>query len=288
MNLLLLFSHRLVPPVKTKGRTFALLLLSLACFSGSIGQAHARDRAGDFDYYALVLSWSPTHCASLRRNIYDPQCHRRDGRRYAFVLHGLWPQYERGYPEFCRTRARPFVPNRVINRMLDIMPSRKLVIHEYKKHGTCSGLTPDDYYDLSRQLYEKIKIPKRFINPFKNQIVSPQELEAEFLRVNPDLDAGMISISCRGSGSRLREVMICFSREGKLRHCGVNESQRRLCRAKRMFVPPVRSSTNSQSKSQTNSGQKTRDRQGQLTVYEDDSPLPGPVMPDSVPLPGPR
>ncbi|MGI9404557.1 MAG: hypothetical protein ACR2OF_08650, partial [Hyphomicrobium sp.] len=49
--------------------------------------------AGEFDYYALVLSWSPTECLTSTRGRSDAQCARRDGKRYGFVLHGLWPQY---------------------------------------------------------------------------------------------------------------------------------------------------------------------------------------------------
>ena len=112
---------------------------------------------GKFDYYILSLSWSPTYCAELPRGASDPQCDRRRPRPYAFVLHGLWPQFERGWPESCPSRDRGFVPRPVANRMLDIMPSDKLVFHEYRKHGTCTGLGVDGYFALSRSLYEKIK-----------------------------------------------------------------------------------------------------------------------------------
>ena len=90
-----------------------------------------RNVAGQFDYYALVLSWSPTYCAEKGDND-RMQCNRSDGRRYSFVLHGLWPQYERGYPSDCELPRRPFVPEPVIDSMLDVMPSRGLVIHEYR------------------------------------------------------------------------------------------------------------------------------------------------------------
>src|SRR5665647_1356702 len=79
--------------------------------------------AGKFDYYTLVMSWSPTHCSNAEVGRDEQQCSRFDGLRYGFVLHGLWPQYEKGYPEACRTARRPFVPQPVINDMLDIMPS---------------------------------------------------------------------------------------------------------------------------------------------------------------------
>src|SRR5688572_27140473 len=105
-----------------------------------------RDEPGVFDYYVLALSWSPTYCADAgdRRN--DAQCAPRNERPYASVLHGLWPQHERGSPRDCRSDDRGWVPGPVADRMLDIMPSKRLVFHEYRRHGTCSGLGVDDYF----------------------------------------------------------------------------------------------------------------------------------------------
>ena len=193
--------------------------------------------AGAFDYYSLVLSWSPTHCESPEGQDDHPQCTR--GRRYAFILHGLWPQYARGYPEDCPARTR-YVPEPVIDRMLDIMPSKGLIIHEYRKHGTCSGLSPEGYYDISRRLFESIEIPARFRNPTEVQFLNPGDVVREFVSANPQLKPDMVAVACRGPGSRLREVRICFSKAGVPRSCGANESQQRLCRGDRMHVPPVR------------------------------------------------
>jgi ribonuclease T2 len=196
--------------------------------------------AGVFDYYALVLSWSPSYCADRQRPGDELQCDRRDGRRYAFVLHGLWPQYERGYPEYCATRDRPFVPQDVINHMLDIMPSPRLVIHEYRRHGTCSALGAAEYFELSRNLFTKLKIPAPYVDPVRPLFVAPSELAHEFVAANPSLKPEMIAIECRGPGNRLRAVRICYTREGDFRACGANEDQRRLCAAGKMYVPPVR------------------------------------------------
>ncbi|MCL4767370.1 MAG: ribonuclease T2 [Hyphomicrobiaceae bacterium] len=216
----------------------ALLLASPATAQRS--RAPAEHKAGVFDYYALVLSWSPTYCASAESRSDDPQCRTgRGARPYAFVLHGLWPQYERGYPEYCRTAERPFVPQRTIDGMLDIMPSPRLVIHEYRKHGTCTGLDPEAYYALSRRLHDKVTIPQRFQLPAAPFFVSPQQVADEFMTANPGLKLEMLAVECRGSGNRLRQVRICFSREGEFRRCGGNE-QRGLCRSRRMYVPPVR------------------------------------------------
>lgn len=211
---------------------------ALAQRSPDRGQGY---QAGVFDYYVLALSWSPTYCAGLEDGRYDPQCHGRERRPYAFVLHGLWPQFEQRWPEFCRTSESTFVPEPVAQRMLDIMPSKRLIFHEYRKHGTCSGLGVDGYFDLSRRLYESIKIPERYIGLQDDRLmVSPDELIGEFMAANPKLTRDMIVVECGGPGNRLKEVRICFNKGSGLRACGRNEDQRRLCSAERMYMPPVR------------------------------------------------
>lgn len=203
-----------------------------------------RNQAGTFDYYVLALSWSPTYCAERKGDGYEPQCDVRRSRPYAFVLHGLWPQHERGWPQNCRSSDRGWVPGPVAERMLDIMPSKRLVFNEYRKHGTCSGLGVDGYFDLARRLHDKVQIPTRF-NPVTDDrlLVSPGELVDDFLAANPELKPDMIAVQCGGSGNRLREVRICFDKSGNFRACGPNENQRRLCSASRMYVPPVRGGT---------------------------------------------
>jgi ribonuclease T2 len=197
------------------------------------------DVAGEFDYYVLVLSWSPTHCQTAASGEHDMQCARRDGRRFGFVLHGLWPQYEAGYPLRCRTRWRPYVPEPVIGQMRDVMPSRGLVIHEYRTHGTCSGLLPAPYFALARQLYNRIQIPKRYRNPFDRQFIEPREVLADFLSANPGLEPDMIAVTC--GDNRLSDVRICMTKDGRPRRCSASALPRARCRAGKMHVPPVRS-----------------------------------------------
>lgn len=220
-------------------------------------QAHV---AGKFDYYTLVMSWSPTHCVTAQEGRDEDQCARLDGLRYGFVLHGLWPQYERGYPEACRIGRKPFVPQPVINSMLDIMPSGGLVIHEFKLHGTCSGLDPENYYKLSRRFFTSVRVPDRFKNPFETQFTSPREIEAEFMRANPWLRPEMMAVTCGGPGSRLRDVRICLTRNGEGRACGQNENQQKLCRTDQVHVPPVRSTRRDNATSSTRKLQPQRDR----------------------------
>jgi len=202
-----------------------------------------RPPAGVFDYYLLALSWSPTFCAEQGgRGGNEEQC-APSARPYAFVLHGLWPQNNRGWPENCESPDRGFVPKPVARRMLDIMPSERLVFHEYRKHGTCSGLGVDGYFDLARQLHDKVRIPQRYKGVEDNRLfVGVDELVSDFVRANPGLKPDMIAVQCGGPGNRLKEVRICFDKGGAFRACGPNENQKRLCAADRMYVPPVRQS----------------------------------------------
>jgi ribonuclease T2 len=231
------------------------MLVGIALLAGPA--AHAQQRApwpsevfdpqkradvpGDFDYYVLVLSWSPSHCMTAASGEDDAQCARADGVRYGFVLHGLWPQFETGYPLRCRTRWRPFVPETVIGGMRDVMPSRGLVIHEYRTHGTCSGLQPGDYFALARRLYHRIRIPKRYENPLDMQFIAPGEVLRDFLAANPMLRPDAIAVTCASSGKRLSEVRICLTKDGNPRSCSASARPRTPCRTSRMHVPPVRS-----------------------------------------------
>ncbi len=215
-----------------------LLTAALTLVTAYSTTASARNEAGVFDYYTMALSWSPTFCESRAGQRARQQC--GSGRPYAFVLHGVWPQYDYKWPSNCYVRDN-WVPNNVINSMLDIMPSRKLIIHEWKKHGTCSGLNPAGYYEMSRKLFNKIKIPARYLSPQKPILVSPKQIEQDFLKTNKNLTADMISISC-SRGRKLRELRICFDRKLNPTACGANENQRKLCRADEIVMPPVRSS----------------------------------------------
>lgn len=212
----------------TRFRPFcALLLLALAVLPARA------DEAGKFDFYVLALSWSPTYCKQEGENASRHQCDVRDPFR--FIVHGLWPQYERGYPQSC-----PGAPQRIDRwiavSMEDIMPSHNLVFHEWRKHGTCSGLTPEAYFDLTRQAFERITIPGAFRTLDKRGKASPATVEKAFRLANPGLDEKAMAVTCdRGE---LEEVRICLTKDLEFRACA--EVDRSGCRAGSLSVPPPR------------------------------------------------
>jgi len=215
----------------------ALAALGLAAASAVAVAVMRNDPApsGDFAYYTLALSWSPTYCQTEDRAQRTAQCR---GRPRAFVLHGFWPQHARGWPQSCYSGKRPWVPEPVIDDMIDIMPGRGLIIHQYAKHGSCSGLPPENYFAAARRAFEQVRVPERFARLNRALNAAPAEIERAFLAANSELDADMVAITC--GPERLREVRVCFSKELEPTACGANEDQARLCDAAQVRVPPVR------------------------------------------------
>ncbi|MDK9695036.1 MAG: ribonuclease T2 [Siculibacillus sp.] len=215
---------------------FAFAALLLALLGTDPAAAQSRGRPGDFDLWVLSLSWSPSWCEATGNARGDAQC----ARPFSFVVHGLWPQYHRGWPADCDTRAEP--PTREqIRDILDLMPSPGLVAHEWRKHGTCSGLSGEAYLRIIRKLAEKIRIPDDFKDLPRPRMVSTREVEAAFLAVNKGLDPDEISVQC--DARRLQEVRICLKKDlSAFVDCG--ETERRSCRLDRLYMPAVRGGAN--------------------------------------------
>lgn len=210
-------------------------LLAAAGAGSAFGQARHGATPGEFDFYVLALSWSPSFCeAQGERSSRSMQC--AGDRPFSFVVHGLWPQFTRGFPEYCQVPA-PELDRRVVNGMLDIMPAPGLVRQQWAKHGTCSGArSAGAYFETVRQARAKIRIPQEFENISEIKMVSPDEVEDAFVRVNPGLARDMISVQC--DAQRLREVRICIGRDMNFTAC--EEAERRACRRDRLALPPVR------------------------------------------------
>ena len=194
------------------------------------------DQSGNFDFYVLVLSWSPDYCASNDKK--DPQqC--RSGKRLGFVLHGLWPQYDKGYPSDCTTET---LPEDVKAKFPALYPNQVLYDHEWEKHGTCSGLTPEQYLSLSKELKGSITIPKPYQTPEKPIRVSTKQFKKEFVMANPALNESEIAVYCSDSGRFLEEMFICFTRDGKPLSCSleIRNKASRSCQNSDFLIRNIR------------------------------------------------
>jgi ribonuclease T2 len=177
-----------------------------------------------FDYWLLSLSWSPQYC---RDHVGDAQCQQS----YAFVVHGLWPQNEVGYPQDCGRGDS--VSQSWMERILPLMPSRKLVQHEWRTHGICSGLSMDDYFMTVERAYRNIAIPQVYKEPKQYINTTAEEIQSNFLKDNPGLTADAIALQC--AGRFLKEVRICYDKNFRFRSCGIDVEDR--CRDQIVLRP---------------------------------------------------
>ena len=191
------------------------------------------DVAGEFDYFVLALSWSPNWCALEGDARGSDQCDARHD--HGWIMHGLWPQFERGYPEYCQTAKRA-PSRRMTNEMSDVMGSSGLAWHQWKKHGTCTDLTAQDYYALSRAAYGKVNRPEILRRLTKTVRIAPSVIEEVFLQSNPQLEPDQITVTCKAN--HIQETRICLTRDLEPRRCGADVI--RDCTQKNATFEPIR------------------------------------------------
>src|SRR5215475_10992266 len=205
--------------------------------------ASAQDRRqnepGQFDFYVLSLSWSPSFCDAVTERSVEsaarqPEC---GDKPFAFIVHGLWPQYERGFPEYCQNPA-PRLDRNIVSSMIDLMPSPRMIFRLWDRHGVCSGLPARAYFETMRKARAMVKIPEDYLDLKQPRSVTPGEVEDAFIAANPGLSHDGIAVGC--DAKRLNEVRICLSKDLKFRDC--TEVDQRACRRDQVLMPRVRGS----------------------------------------------
>lgn len=179
--------------------------------------ARAEDVAGQFDYYVLALSWTPNWCLREGDARDADQCD--PAQDLGWTLHGLWPQYTRGYPAECPTN-QPGPSRNARGAMVDIMGSAGLARYQWRKHGRCSGLDGAAYLALSREAYESVTRPAVLRRLDREVALPASVIEEAFLKANPTLKPDMLTVTCRDG--QIAEVRICMSKALVPRYCGAD------------------------------------------------------------------
>jgi ribonuclease T2 len=177
-----------------------------------------------FDYYLLNLSWSPEFCHSHPSDI---QC----AQHSTFVLHGLWPENNDGsYPESCSNAPGPSD----LSQYSDIYPDPGLLQHEWKTHGTCSGLSPDAFFQLARKAFHSVTIPSTLATLNKQISLPPAKILGLFTDANPAIPSASLAMTC--GSNYLTAVEVCVDKSLNPVACnGI-----RSCRANTVRIPPPR------------------------------------------------
>ncbi|MDE3162526.1 MAG: ribonuclease T [Acidobacteriota bacterium] len=176
---------------------------------------------GGFDFYLLNLSWSPEFCHS-HPDAAECAEHAR------FVLHGLWPERMDGtYPENCSTAPGPANPA----QYADVYPEAGLLEHEWRAHGTCSGLSADAFFTAARTAYESVKIPAALATLTQQTMMPPDAIAGAFAAANPGFALGSVVVSC--GHNYLTAVEVCVDKTLKPMACPTLRS----CRANMVKIP---------------------------------------------------
>jgi ribonuclease T2 len=145
--------------------------------------------------YVLAVNWQPSFCETKPRKT---ECLTQTAERFDatnFTLHGLWP--ENG--EYCgvSTKIRNLDLNNRWNELppIDLSPqtakdlARKmpgfasnLQLHEWYKHGSCYGTSPDRYFQDAMRLQDLInssKVRDLFANNI-DKTISDREIRTSF------------------------------------------------------------------------------------------------------------
>jgi ribonuclease T2 len=224
----------------TRGQGFVALATSLLLIVGVTAAACAQGSretrggpAGEFDFYVLALSWSPGFCEASRNRDRD-QCESGSGLR--FVVHGLWPQNDQGYPSFCEPGRRS-IPRPALAEAHDVFPAEGLARYQWRKHGSCSGLSPSAYFSAVRRARALVHVPDDLESASTFTKVLPIEIERAFAEANRGLRPEMMSVQC---GRRIfQEIRICLDRNLRgFRACP--EVDRDGCRAGAIDILPPR------------------------------------------------
>jgi ribonuclease T2 len=168
-----------------------------------------------FDYYVLSLSWEPGFCADPASAAANPkEC--APGKHTGFVVRGLWPEANAGAnPESCEKTK--LVSKAVLNMMAPYMPSPGLVQHEWATHGTCSGLSPADYFTQAIEARVAVQLPVQITAVDEAVNESPEQIEAQFAGANPSFPAKAFRTVCKGVD--FVEILVCFDKSLKGREC---------------------------------------------------------------------
>ncbi len=110
---------------------------------------------GAFDHYLMSFSIAPSFCSLSRRNAEKRECADATDAAYRatpLTVHGLWPNRDRvsvnEQPQYCAGPPLAPLPPATRAALDRYMPgvADGLERYEWKRHGSCSGLSTDAYF----------------------------------------------------------------------------------------------------------------------------------------------
>jgi ribonuclease T2 len=220
-------------PRPALGFALSLALASAGAPFAALAETAAAVATTQFDYYVMTLSWAPGFCDIGGQETSSPECAAGSGD--GFVVHGLWPNNEyRPNPEACL--GRDATPADLAEEH-GVYPNDRLAAYEYRKHGTCTGLSAHDYFATVREVKARLNIPPEFKAPRQPVRLAPEEVERAFIEANPNLRADNMAVTC--SNGELTDVRLCIAKDLSS-YAVCRKVARHTCQRASIVVAPVR------------------------------------------------
>lgn len=196
---------------------------------------------GRFTTYVLALSWEPAFCTTPG-GIGRPECRSQTASRYDannLILHGLWPGIENDPKHtynYCGVDAAvkaldkpgtwpqmPALPlsDGLRERLKIHMPGVGVSLenHEWYTHGSCSGLSPEDYFDIADSLVSTFAQTRagRYISAHVGRTMDSGELLGEFEKDFGAGSAQAVKLYCLKDTAQLIEILVSMRNSPDIR-----------------------------------------------------------------------
>ncbi len=186
-------------PAMTLAGLLAAVLTALLYRCSDTAATKTAAAPGSFDFYLLDVTHESAWCDD--GNSQKGQCRRLDRAAVdtrPLVLHGLWPEYQSpgSYPSNCA--AQPLrLSSALRERLAEVMPGslEGLDEHEWRKHGSCTGLDPETYFNESIRLAERVN--KSLVSTLRSAAggsTSGAALRASLASTDPELADSMVFV----------------------------------------------------------------------------------------------
>ena len=129
--------------------------------------------------------------------------------------HGLWPQASSGPPPMSCSNASP-VAAATVDHMVNFMPSRGLIQHEWQEHGSCSGLSAQDYFAQAEKAFTHVQVPQQYRSMDHEQQFWVADIEKKFSEAN-QAPTWAFRISCHAG--ELVSLEVCVDKNLQYRRC---------------------------------------------------------------------
>lgn len=177
------------------------------------------------EQYVLALSWQPTFCQNHQRQKLCRQQNKQDYDAQHFSLHGLWPQgdtyckvneHQRKKDKQNRWGSLPdlYLSAATRGNLKKLMrgSERFLHRHEWVKHGSCDGRSPEQYYRLALNLVEQFNASS-VQNLFEKNLgkkLSEQQIRSAFEQDFGKGSAQALALRCRHG--LIEEIRVALQR----------------------------------------------------------------------------